>query len=159
MNDNAENSISNEDQNSSLIIRSAGFQDSPDIDELPSCDFHSAFSPNTSPISSISSDDEMFRDTDFQNLSNRKTDSNCKIKLDFEDSSFVSLTELDAILNTPPSAKSQKQLKHQTTQSLQLETIFEGRFLETPPKKVPCSAHRRSINLMETFKENVQNNM
>ena len=145
-----------EEHNSSLIIHSAGFQDIPDIDELPPCDFHSAFSPNTSPISSISSDDEMFRDKDFQSLS-RKTDLNCKTKLDFEDSPFVSLSELDAILNTPPNAKRENQhLKNQPTLQ-NLETIFEGKFLETPPKT--RSTNSLSKNLMETFKENVQNNM
>ena len=135
--------------------RSGGDQEFPDIDELPSCDFQSVYSPNTSPISSISSDDELFPEFTFQNVT-KKTESNCIVRLDFEDSSFVSLTELDAILNTPPSAKCQKHLKPQNTPHL--ETIYEGKFLDTPPKKSCGITSNHSIKSMENFKENVQTN-
>lgn len=55
---------------------------------------------------------------------------------DDDESDRISLDEINAQINTPPSATSQRC----TSKRLNLETIFEGVFLETPPKKRKCDS-------------------
>lgn len=57
----------------------------------------------------------------------------------YDENERVSLDEITASINTPPSMLSQSRGSHKR---LNLETIFEGVFLETPPKKRKFDSRR-----------------
>lgn len=119
--------------------------DRPSCDELPAFSIQSV-SPSglsISPIghepsllnlsiSPISSESDLSDDDDDENdVAMRAIDRTATSSTDDDDSDHVSLDEINAQINTPPSATSQRC----STKRLNLETIFEGVFLETPPKK------------------------
>lgn len=84
---------------------------------------YSLLNLSISPISSLS--DLTANDDDERvNRTNENYDD------DDDDSDRVSLAELNAQINTPPSGHNCSKKR------LNLETIFEGVFLETPPKKL-----------------------
>lgn len=79
-----------------------------------------------SPIS-VNHDDELVRD--FYGYSDPRSYSGAGND-DDDDEERISLDEITAQINTPPPSHSIS-----ATKRLNLETIFEGVFLETPPKK------------------------
>lgn len=85
-----------------------------------------------SPIS-VNHDDELARDYfmhgDQHSYSGTGDDD--------DDEERISLDEITAQINTPPPSHSKSASKR-----LNLETIFEGVFLETPPKKRKCESWR-----------------
>lgn len=80
-----------------------------------------------SPIS-VNHDDELVRD--YSVRSDQRTYSGTGDDDDVDDEERISLDEITAQINTPPPSHSKSASKR-----LNLETIFEGVFLETPPKK------------------------
>lgn len=115
----------------------------PSFDELPIFSIESA-----SPLSSINDDAISLLNLSVSPISSNyelAEDTHNEFSMDFGaygggfdrtadsdgDDDRITLDEIHAKINTPPSAKSSKNL----SKRLNLETIYEGVFLETPPKK------------------------
>lgn len=130
----------------------------PAFDELPifSIKSVSPISPITGElsllnlsVSPISSNNDLSEENvnDFNlNFGASSTFSN----LNVDDDERISLEEIHAQINTPPSAKSRNLSKR-----LNLETIFEGVFLETPPKKRKSNSWRTNNSFRDFTVERI----
>lgn len=70
----------------------------------------------------------------------------------YDENERISLDEITASINTPPSMLSQSRGSHKR---LNLETIFEGVFLETPPKKRKFDSRRTAFKFNEITTERI----
>lgn len=70
----------------------------------------------------------------------------------YDENERISLDEITASINTPPSMLSQSRGSHKR---LNLETIFEGVFLETPPKKRKFDSRRTAHKFNEITTERI----
>ncbi|XP_037905836.1 uncharacterized protein LOC119648260 [Hermetia illucens] len=109
------------------------------IDELPIFSIRSIAPSSRSPspienisITSIPEVDEPNPEEEEADDSNRSHDQ----RLHDHDTDLVSLEEINAQIHTPTSYRPKR--------AMSLDTIFEGVFLETPPRRLDCnSAPRR----------------
>lgn len=70
----------------------------------------------------------------------------------YDENERISLDEITASINTPASMLSQSRGSHKR---LNLETIFEGKFLETPPKKRKFDSQRTAHKFNEITTERI----
>lgn len=70
----------------------------------------------------------------------------------YDEDERISLDEITASINTPPSMLSQSRGSHKR---LNLETIFEGVFLDTPPKKRKFDTRRTAFKFHEITNERI----
>lgn len=113
----------------------------------------SLFNLSISPISSIedlTSDQSVCASNCFLNGKSTKdvTESNITTDSSYDDEDRISLEEITAHINTPPSAALSRSNKR-----LNLETIFEDVFLETPKKRRFNANKRFNSWRIEKFQE------
>lgn len=136
----------------------------PYFDELPRCgslspicnEPISLFNLSISPISSV---EDLTRandkrdvyfgniNSDIENYAKEWSTNSYTDPDDYPENERISLDEIQAQINTPPSALSK------TNKRLNLETIFEDVFLETPKKKRLNQIVRFNSWRIETFRE------
>lgn len=116
----------------------------------------SLFNLSISPISSVEDlthiDDQSVICSSNTNIVNGKytedwTKNSYSIEDDYPENERISLDEIHAQINTPPSALSK------SNKRLNLETIFEDVFFETPKKKRFNGIKRFNSRRIETFQE------
>lgn len=112
-------------------------------DELPIFSIRS-FSPTSRSISPVMADQMCISPVDFSN-----SDEECSDDLSTDNPDRMLLNDIHALIGTPDEKNERKVLN--------LETIFEDVFLETPPKRKHVTPQQRKRFSLESISRYVEN--